>query len=153
MNKPKREFHYEDGKSDKFWTIELRGDAHVLNWGRAGTLGQHLEKHFESANRAAMEYEKIVTEKMKKGYFEVAIRKPTNVPSHVEQPKKITADDLVDHAFYVDVLGAVHHLTDIYDNGDVKYVTYNAEGQAQRAGVMTADAFAKAAFRRVKPKG
>lgn len=59
---------------------------------------------------------------------------------------------MVDHAFYVDVLGAVHHLTDIYDNGEVRYITYDSEGRAQRAGTMTAEAFARAAFRRVKPK-
>lgn len=60
MNRAKREFHYEDGKSDKFWTIELQGDTHVLNWGRAGTLGQTLAKHFPTIAKAAAEYEKIV---------------------------------------------------------------------------------------------
>lgn len=66
MNRAKREFHYEDGKSDKFWTIELQGNTHILNWGRAGTLGQHLEKPFDSAIKAQFEYEKIVKEKTKK---------------------------------------------------------------------------------------
>jgi predicted DNA-binding WGR domain protein len=156
MNKPKREFHYEDGKSDKFWTIELKGDKHLLNWGRAGTLGQYLEKNFESVVGAQFEYEKIVAEKIKKGYVEVAIRKPTNVPNelppHVRPTKKITADDLVEHGFYVDVLGAVHHITDLYDNGEIRYVTYDSKGQAQRSGILTAEKFARAALRRVKPK-
>ena len=66
----KREFHLSDDKSNKFWTIELAGNSFTVNFGRTGTNGQTQTKEFASPEAAKKEYDKLVAEKLKKGYRE-----------------------------------------------------------------------------------
>ena len=66
----RREFQYADEKSDKFWTIELDGSAFTVNFGRTGTNGQTQTKEFASPEAAKKEYDKLIAEKVKKGYQE-----------------------------------------------------------------------------------
>ena len=68
----KREFTLSDGKSDKFWNIEIDGSEFTVNYGKAGTSGQSQTKTFgddETANKAA---DKLIAEKTKKGYAETS---------------------------------------------------------------------------------
>lgn len=161
MNRPKREFHFEDGKSDKFWTIALQGDAHILDWGRSGTVGQHLEKHFESVYRAQWEYDKIIKEKIKKGYKEVAAKKPTKVPAHIKQENTISENELVCGGFYADVKGMVYEIlgfgygpSGIFGHKKtVEYKIYNGEGKLLGKSEIDLDFFLKSVYRRVKPRG
>ncbi len=66
-----RTFEFHDEKSDKFWTIELSGLTHTVCYGRVGTSGQSKTKEFESNDKAFASYEKLISEKLKKGYQEV----------------------------------------------------------------------------------
>ncbi len=66
----RRTFHYRDGKSDKFWSIELQGDAHTVRFGRTGTQGQTQTKRFASAAEAQKSHDRLVREKLAKGYVE-----------------------------------------------------------------------------------
>jgi predicted DNA-binding WGR domain protein len=66
-----RRFELVDGKSKKFWSIARSGERLALEWGRLGTKGQVLEKHFDTESEAQREYDKLVSEKTKKGYLEV----------------------------------------------------------------------------------
>jgi predicted DNA-binding WGR domain protein len=66
-----RSLHYCDGKSDKFWTITLDGKSHTVHYGRVGTVGQTQTKEFSTEAEALKSYEKLVNEKLKKGYVEV----------------------------------------------------------------------------------
>ena len=61
---------YQDGKSDKFWTIMLSGCSHTVTYGRSGTGGQTQTKDFPTVEAALKSYEKLVAEKLKKGYLE-----------------------------------------------------------------------------------
>ncbi|WP_394822789.1 WGR domain-containing protein [Pendulispora albinea] len=65
-----RYFEFEDGKSSKFWEIELVGNGFTTRYGRKGADGQQSLKEYESDSRARAEYEKLVAEKVKKGYVE-----------------------------------------------------------------------------------
>jgi predicted DNA-binding WGR domain protein len=67
----RREFQFVEGSSRKFWAIELNGSSFTLNWGRIGTSGQTQTKEFASDAEAGKQYEKLVAEKVKKGYSEV----------------------------------------------------------------------------------
>ena len=67
----KRRFEFEDGKSSKFWEIQLDGDCFTTWWGKIGTSGQSKELQFDSEEEAEKQYEKLVAEKTKKGYEEV----------------------------------------------------------------------------------
>ena len=64
----KRSLTFQDGSSNKFWTIELTGDSHTVHFGRVGTNGQAQTKSFDSAAEAKKSYDKLVAEKVKKGY-------------------------------------------------------------------------------------
>jgi len=66
-----RRFELVEGKSSKFWEIELSGDSFEVRWGRIGTSGQSQTKSFPTAAKAQAEHDKLVAEKVKKGYSEV----------------------------------------------------------------------------------
>lgn len=69
-NIPARLFEFHDGGSDKFWIIELSGTSHTVRYGRQGTDGQTKTKDFASADEAKKSYDKLVAQKVKKGYVE-----------------------------------------------------------------------------------
>ncbi|MBX7219050.1 MAG: DUF4132 domain-containing protein [Blastocatellia bacterium] len=68
----KREFQFSEGTSNKFWTITLSGSSHTVQFGRVGTAGQTQTKDFASADEARKSFDKLVQEKVKKGYVELS---------------------------------------------------------------------------------
>jgi predicted DNA-binding WGR domain protein len=80
---PRREYQFVEGSSQKFWAIELDGTKHTIQFGRIGTAGQTQSKEFKTAAEARKAYEKLVHEKIKKGYRRVpgAEPPPTAKPS------------------------------------------------------------------------
>ncbi len=66
----RRELVFMDSASNKFWNIELTGESHTVTYGRAGTDGQTKSKKFESAEAAKKDFDKLVAEKLKKGYVD-----------------------------------------------------------------------------------
>lgn len=67
----KRRFEFVDGKSNKYWEIQLHRTSFTVSWGRIGTAGQTQTKDFPTEGKAQHEYEKLVEEKLKKGYEEI----------------------------------------------------------------------------------
>jgi predicted DNA-binding WGR domain protein len=67
----RREFHFVEGTSNKFWAIDLRGTQFTVDWGRIGTAGQTQTKTFGSEAEAKKQWEKLIAEKTGKGYQEV----------------------------------------------------------------------------------
>lgn len=65
-----RELVFAEGSSNKFWNIELSGDAHTVTFGRVGTAGQSKTKDFGSSEEAKQSFDKLVAEKLKKGYVD-----------------------------------------------------------------------------------
>jgi predicted DNA-binding WGR domain protein len=65
-----RAFEYSDGKSFKFWKIDLKGTSVLTRYGRIGSDGQETNKSFKSADEAQKAYDKLVAEKLGKGYVE-----------------------------------------------------------------------------------
>lgn len=59
---------FSEGNSDKFWKIRLEGNSYTVNFGRVGTSGQTQTKAFASEDEAKKNYDKLVAEKLKKGY-------------------------------------------------------------------------------------
>lgn len=66
-------YEFVEGSSSKFWEIELSGTAFTVKWGRIGTDGQTQVKKFASADKAQAEHDKLVAEKVKKGYRATAV--------------------------------------------------------------------------------
>jgi uncharacterized protein (TIGR02996 family) len=65
-----RTFEFVEGASSKFWNITLSGKSFTVQWGRIGTAGQSQEKTFPDEAKAQKEHDKLVAEKLKKGYTE-----------------------------------------------------------------------------------
>ncbi|WP_028973682.1 WGR and DUF4132 domain-containing protein [Spirochaeta cellobiosiphila] len=65
-----RRFVFTDGKSDKFWEIELNNTSYTVRYGRMGTSGSEKIKDFKNAERAKKEYERSINSKVNKGYRE-----------------------------------------------------------------------------------
>jgi predicted DNA-binding WGR domain protein len=57
-----------EGTSSKFWEITLDGASFTASWGRIGTRGQSKRQDFVDEPAALVAYEKLVAEKVKKGY-------------------------------------------------------------------------------------
>ncbi|NDV94332.1 WGR domain-containing protein [Dysgonomonas sp. 521] len=66
----KRTFLYKDEKSNKFWSIEISGNSFDVNFGKTGTNGQMQTKEFPDETTCLKEANKLIAEKIKKGYIE-----------------------------------------------------------------------------------
>lgn len=66
----RRELVFQDGSSNKFWNIELDGSQYTVTFGRFGTTGQQQTKAFADDQKARKAFDKLVAEKLKKGYVE-----------------------------------------------------------------------------------
>ena len=100
MRVDRREFQFIDGSSNKFWAIELDGKAFTVHFGRIGTTGQAKEKAFGVEDVARREYDKLILEKTRNGYIEVAAGTsssgappaPRTTPPAVTSPIAATTD-------------------------------------------------------------
>ncbi len=66
----RRFFTLVEGTSNKFWAITLEGSSHAVEFGRTGTTGQSSRKEFGTEAEAKASHDKLVAEKIKKGYVE-----------------------------------------------------------------------------------
>jgi predicted DNA-binding WGR domain protein len=67
----KHQLVYMDSKSSKFWNIELHGSTHTVTYGRIGSSGQSSSKTFASSDAAQKDMDRLLREKLGKGYVEV----------------------------------------------------------------------------------
>ena len=65
-----RYFTFEDEKSSKFWMIETDGICFTVRYGRIGSEGKESIKNFATKEIREKESEKLIAEKIKKGYVE-----------------------------------------------------------------------------------
>ncbi|MBS7231467.1 WGR domain-containing protein [Flavobacterium psychroterrae] len=66
----KKYLKYIDGNSDKFWQIEVTGLEYTVTYGKNGTSGTSQTKSFSTDDECLKSAEKILAEKVKKGYSE-----------------------------------------------------------------------------------
>jgi predicted DNA-binding WGR domain protein len=67
-----RKLIYMDAKSSKFWNIQQTGDSYAVTYGRIGSTGQDSSKTFATEALAVKETEKLIKEKLSKGYVDAA---------------------------------------------------------------------------------
>jgi predicted DNA-binding WGR domain protein len=68
----KRRFEFVEGNSAKFWEISISGADVTVTFGRLGTDGQTQTKTLADTEAAAKHTDKLIAEKTKKGYHEIA---------------------------------------------------------------------------------
>lgn len=66
----KRIFINQSGDSNKFWTIEQFDNKYLVQWGKIRTGGRSNEKIFATKDECLREVEKLINEKIVKGYTE-----------------------------------------------------------------------------------
>jgi len=66
-----RRFELSEGRSHKFWEISALGTEVTVRFGRIGTEGQTQVKSFPDATAAGKHVDKLIGEKVKKGYVPV----------------------------------------------------------------------------------
>ncbi len=67
-----RRFEMVEGSASKFWQVEVQENRVIVCFGRIGTAGQTKEKQLADAAAAQKEQDKLIKEKLGKGYQEVA---------------------------------------------------------------------------------
>src|SRR5262249_49354311 len=103
-----RQFTYSDAKSHKFWNIELRGTSFTVTYGRVGAKGQTQTKTFPTEEKARAAHDKLVQEKLAKGYVETAAAPAPAAGGAMRLALEgaifANPDDLASHAAYADWL-------------------------------------------------
>jgi uncharacterized protein (TIGR02996 family) len=105
-----RTFEFTDGKSNKFWNIELEGSNFTVTFGKIGTSGQTQTKEFADDAKAKAAHDKLVAEKLAKGYVETTGKQPATptgpAPLQLALEKALAdnSDDLAAHSAYADYL-------------------------------------------------
>lgn len=59
---------YEDEESSKFWSIKILKNTHIRKWGALGTMGDEKVTHFDNAEAAREDAERMYIAKTRKGY-------------------------------------------------------------------------------------
>src|SRR5207244_3099956 len=93
--------------SHKFWNAELSGKTLTVTYGRIGTAGQQQVKPFADEAAAQKERDKLVAEKLKKGYRETtpsAKKAPATLREGLEAALAEDPDELANHMAYADYL-------------------------------------------------
>ncbi len=67
-----RIFLCTEGDSSKFWRVRVEGSVQTVCYGRIGTDGHELIKTFDSPIVATKATDKLIAEKLGKGYREVS---------------------------------------------------------------------------------
>ena len=70
MSKTTRHFEFKDNKSSKFWEISEAGGSVTVRYGKTGTAGQSQDKAFSDPSAASKHVQKLIAEKLGKGYVE-----------------------------------------------------------------------------------
>jgi predicted DNA-binding WGR domain protein len=66
-----RRFEFSAGKSNKFWEVAIAGTGVTVCFGRIGTQGQSQAKSFPDEAAAEKHADKLIQEKLGKGYREM----------------------------------------------------------------------------------
>lgn len=64
-------FEYNDNTSSKFWAVFLHANEVIVTFGRIGATGQVKTKIFETPEIADYHAQKLIREKLSKGYVEI----------------------------------------------------------------------------------
>lgn len=66
-----REFSSDEGRSKRFWNVELSGNCVTIHHGRFGTSGRRQTREFATPQEASRAAERLIAEKLCAGYREL----------------------------------------------------------------------------------
>lgn len=83
----KRTYINQTGDSNKYWVIEHLENSYTVTWGKIGTEGRTNTKSFENSESCQKDVEKLIKEKLNKGYHEIAdLSQVQDKPAQVHKP-------------------------------------------------------------------
>lgn len=88
----RRLFINQTGDSNKFWSIDQADNSYTVTWGKIGTEGRINYKAFSSAEDCSKEVEKLIKEKLSKGYQEIS--EQGSIPDKPTQEYKSMDEDV-----------------------------------------------------------
>ncbi len=118
-----RHLKYIDNTSDKFWQIETKGNSHTVTYGRNGTDGQSKTKDFDNEAACIKDAEKLIAEKIKKGYSEDGLGIKKETPVKIATGEKSDKQVIVTEFAHLIESGQVANLIPFLD----KYLKGNTE--------------------------
>jgi uncharacterized protein (TIGR02996 family) len=99
-----RTFEFHQGSSHKFWTIEVHGTSFTVTFGKVGTSGRTQTKNFDTGEKAQTAADKLIREKLKKGYVETPPRAAVSTAEAFERTLIADPHDLATASIYADYL-------------------------------------------------
>ena len=99
-----RTFQFSVARSHKFWTIDVQGAAFTVTYGKVGTPGATQTKTFPTPEKARAEADKLVAEKLRKGYVELTPKAVMTDREALEAAIRAHPDDRAAHAALADDL-------------------------------------------------
>lgn len=99
-----RTFQLSDGRSHKFWNIELQGSSFTVTFGKIGTDEQTQTKKFPTPEKAQAAADKLIREKTGKGYIETTPLVATREAVAFERAIAENPDDVGGWNAYADYL-------------------------------------------------
>lgn len=78
-----RRFELIEGSSSKFWQVDVDGPSYTVTYGRIGTAGISKSTTCTTSDEAIGDAEKLIREKLKKGYQELGAEPNWRPPAHI----------------------------------------------------------------------
>lgn len=88
---PERIFLCTEGDASKFWRVRVENSLQTVRYGRIGTDGHELTKTFDNAVLASKATEKLIREKLGKGYREVPEKEAEAAHDAARSSEDVTA--------------------------------------------------------------
>ncbi|GAA2374885.1 hypothetical protein Cme02nite_04240 [Catellatospora methionotrophica] len=91
------------GSSAKFWQVSQDGGELVIQFGRIGAAGQQQQKSFDTAQAATEAADRLIAEKLRKGYAPDTAAPDPGVTGPAQAPAVPTADEADEDTFVMPV--------------------------------------------------
>ena len=140
-------------RRDKFWSIEVTDNYFHVSYGQTGSDGITQAKSFESEYLCMKEANKLVNEKLKKGYIDQVEAEPVNalsVPEKKEPGDSDLSEDAVTLYYKDGISDKVYHAS-IDHSGDDYIVNFSfgRRGTALQTGTKTSSPVDYASARKI----
>jgi uncharacterized protein (TIGR02996 family) len=99
-----RTFQFSDARSHKFWNVDVAGKDVTVNYGKIGTTGQTQTKSYASQDEARKAADKLIKEKIGKGYIETTVRENISESEALEKAIQANPFDMGAISAYADFL-------------------------------------------------
>lgn len=90
----KRNFINQNELADKFWNIDYSGTTQKIVFGKIGTKGREAIKEFADESTCIRESEKLISQKIKKGYSEMSEN------AEIPQKKELSGNEKAEIYFW-----------------------------------------------------